>query len=252
MKLGLVASVSWQIAIVIIGLILVLYLKNSLLTTLYLVYLIVMFDQIIFSFRLITAGLKLMVNRSYADFISLSKLIFTDFNYLEIDGKTPETPVIFLSNYPDQAIEYLLFGLLGDKITVVSRDTKDLNSLNKFLLSPVFRKDNHIPVPEKGGSYQASLESIAEHIKTRSIFIHPEADPVNHQRHKLNPLRSGIFKIAEQLGVAVVPLIWSNLNPKSKKHYLFVGNQIKGSAENLKIGFRNFAEEKFQLIRSLC
>ena len=76
-----------------------------------------------------------------------------------------------------------------------------------YLSGVIFQKGKYIPVPSKDSNYDDIKEQIREHIKTKSIFVYPEMVKKRTDIYELCEFRTGIFNIAKELNIPVVPVV---------------------------------------------
>lgn len=124
--------------------------------------------------------------------------------------KIPEKPCILVSNYcakNGQGLGYLGQFNLPIKYCLVVSD------IAQILLKRVFEEDKLIFVPHGSkNNYNIILEKVKEKIEQGYyIFCYIEPSSYEKRAYKINKIRSGMFSIAKQLDIPIVPLVMDNV-----------------------------------------
>ena len=196
--------------LLILGLYLVIRYPNPIIIILFLIYLIVFLHTIILTSYMTAKAFHLIGTGNYSIFQDMARALYHKFLNVEYidDSRTDHLPhnVIYVANYPADAIEYFSFGLF-DNIIVVAKDTKDVRWGGGLLSGIIFQKGKYIPVGSDESNYDQIKEQIRNHIKTKSIFVYPEIISTRRHIYELCPFRSGIFRISRELKIPIVPLV---------------------------------------------
>lgn len=160
--------------------------------------------------------------RSHGLLRIISRLVFSQ------TIKSHNSPCIYICNYPGDVLEYSLVGLLPEKTAFVM-----IESLAN-LVYPIFGKDRLIVAnSKKKGNFDDLHKEITDRIsRGYSIFAYPEKS--YYQRPNpfaMTPFRSGLFTIAKNLNVPVIPIVCSHLNffcgIEEKKCYIRVFDPVR-------------------------
>lgn len=146
-----------------------------------------------------------------------------------VGHSVPNTPVIFVANYPNEFIEYTYYTVVQrnakNPITMVTKDLNKLSLPSRKIFSALFCDKNHISIPEmssgseNGGNFEKTKRDVEKHIYSygRSVWAYPERGGSTKKIYSTQTLRQGFFAIAEQLSVPVVPIVCSHICASSWK-----------------------------------
>ena len=204
------AHLLFYTVITIIWLILILVYRNPGLIILFLIYLLLFYRTIVLGLRLIPSAIQLATTGDYTVFKEISRLIYPKVDWTEKGNSIfAGEKVIYVVNYPGNCLEYFAFGLF-ENIMVVARDPDSMGWKGK-LSGVIFQKGNYIPVDGCTGNYQKVKAQIKNHIQNKSIFVYPEKISTRRHQYDLGLFQSGIFRIASELGIRVVPIVIDHL-----------------------------------------
>jgi 1-acyl-sn-glycerol-3-phosphate acyltransferase len=124
--------------------------------------------------------------------------------------KIPDKPCILMANYcaKKNALDYFSNATIPHKFALI------LSSSHAFLVDRVYEKDRLIYVGHKSkDNYQKIKKSIQDHLKKGYyIFCYIEDITDEKRPFKIKKLRSGIFSIAKELSVPVVPIVMDSIS----------------------------------------
>lgn len=143
--------------------------------------------------------------KNYDFFRKASRMIFTITN----PEKLPKTPSIIVANYPTDFTEYLLSGSLDCKTVLLI-----FKGGAKFVI-PSMGKERVISVDlDKKNNFGLLKEEIKKKVKEGyNIFAYPERDyHLRKNPYRLQNFRTGIFFIAKDLNLPIVPIVYSHID----------------------------------------
>jgi 1-acyl-sn-glycerol-3-phosphate acyltransferase len=130
----------------------------------------------------------------------------------------PTTPCILVSNYSakNNILGYLANATIPVKISMIFSNafTNTLSRVYVNILNRLYEKDALICISkQKGhGNYQKLKDDIADRLaKNYYIFCYVEDLPSERRPYKIKKLRSGIFNIAKELSVPIVPIVTDSI-----------------------------------------
>lgn len=222
------------IAILIIiglGLILFIVTKNIYVLLLTVILLLIFLPTIVAMSNIIKPAIRAMITGNKNLIKDMADEIFTNWHSLKIIGEKPKGHVMYLVKYPDSPIEYLAYKFF-EPVNIVSRGTKILNKVGGSMMDTVFNEEDYIPIyADQGGYYEKARDLIAQRIKSKSIYGYPESSDNNkRERGYVYPLRSGLFRIARELKIPVVPVVVEHLSRdvimSQRTQHIYIGKAI--------------------------
>lgn len=188
------------------------------------VYLSVYWSEILYVIKFLWYGSNILVWGNYHYFQSLSNSTLKHicpYTNIKVRNNIPiktfneyvnfyPDPVIFVSNYVGDPLEYFNVGLMED-ITLVARDFNQTRY--GYFASPLFNKSNFIPLRLGESNYEYLMKETNEHVNIRgkSVFVYPE-EPEGRGKYKLVKFKTGIFNIATELDIPIVPIVWDHFH----------------------------------------
>lgn len=111
----------------------------------------------------------------------------------------PSHPTIFLANYTQDGAEYICCVSLPVKMAIVMAD-------DVYRVTPMKKWVKHCIIRKKG-SYENIKNETESHLRNMiNVFCYVSIPVVG----KVGPLRSGMFRIAKELGVTITPVYLDN------------------------------------------
>ena len=157
--------------------------------------------QIIFTLYIILFfGMK-----NYEFYRKAGRMIF----HITNPEKLPKTPAIIIANYPTDFLEYLLAGSLDCKTVLLI-----FKGGAKYVI-PSMGKERVISVDlDKKNNFSLLKNEIKNKVKEGySIFAYPERDyHLRNDSYRLQNFRTGIFFIAKELNLPIVPIVYSHID----------------------------------------
>ena len=133
--------------------------------------------------------------------IVVSTMYNNGFTFKHNFDKLPSHHTIFVCNHPYNPIDYTAYKLIPKKVAIVAGG---LHFLAKYLC----HKDEYILYNNnKNKNFNMLKDAIAAKIDTTSVLVFVENYKLLTSSSTIAPLRTGIFSIAQQLGVTVTPLV---------------------------------------------
>lgn len=140
--------------------------------------------------------------------------------------KFPVKQTIFVCNYPANLMEYLLyFYSLPGKCCIVVYTGLQLSKVMEM-----FCGKNSVISICKGGQFDKTQKMISDKIKEGyNIMVYNETNFHNRYHiYHINNLRTGIIKIAKNLGVTITPIVFDHISHNfgfisDKKFKIYVG-----------------------------
>lgn len=120
----------------------------------------------------------------------------------------PKNPCILMSNYSAKTniLGYMAHMIIPHKFCLV------LSNSNKNIVDRIYEKDKLIYVDNKKGNYQKIKEEIKDKVeKGYYIFCYIEDIAPEKRPYKIKKLRSGIFNIAKELNIPIVPMVTDSI-----------------------------------------
>ena len=167
--------------------------------------------------------------------------------------KKSEKPVIYMTHHFYGGItDNQLMTLIDDNITILAYNVSTLVDKIISLIGGIF-----VPRGEKG-NYEPIKEMIKIEIeKGKNIMVYPEGKNNQNRKsqHEIMEFRSGLFRIAKELGIDIVPVAIKQNHELGfliipfKKVEIIVGEPIKTdtlSIEELKSKVKSFFVEKYK------
>jgi len=176
---------------------------------------------------------------------------------IHVHGQWPTHPVLFCVNSPNEPLEYLYFSLVAARhscpLSVMSKDrTGRTDYLNKFMDGIFDPKVNHISVRREGGSFEDVRKQLHQHViqNKRSVYFYPSG--AQYKAYQFEPFRTGVFKIAAEYGIPVVPLVFSHLNSlRNRAVHICIGRElVSNQHEELVAHGQDFFMRKMALLKS--
>ncbi len=212
-------------------------------------YLILFFNEIQYSARMVGHAYNILSSDRYERYDNYMDMcettlyhnaskplirLETDNGHIKLDKVKDyinyyREPVIFVSNYIGDPLEYLNVGLMGDKITLVARDMSQTKY--GYLMEGLYNHKNYISLKLGKSNYDYLKNKVERHIRKHSIFVYPEEDK-NRGGYELANFKTGIFKISHELGIPIVPIVWDHYQTNHstitvKPHKITIGQQYK-------------------------
>jgi hypothetical protein len=118
----------------------------------------------------------------------------------------PKEPSIIMANYPTNYIEYFAQALFGHKVCIL------VHAPAVKVLKYLFGEEHLIPVEK--GDFSNVEKHVAEKLKNGyHVFCYIERDYYNRKRdYQLTELRSGMFRIAKNLGTTITPVVIDHID----------------------------------------
>ena len=122
----------------------------------------------------------------------------------------PIRPTIFICNYPSNIIEYLLPSVISENTCIMISNG---NITGK--LTHAFGVDNVLLI-ERGGNFEITQEQVRNKLQSGfNVFVYIERNFVKRKhKYELSPIRSGIFKIANNIGATITPIVIDHIDHK--------------------------------------
>ena len=169
--------------------------------------------------------------------------------------------VIYISNYRDNIMEYMIPGTFKNLYLVAKRFSQN-DRLGKFANFIYHPDHNYLIVETEGGHYDSFKDKIKNLILAGfSIYVYPEGLVKGERSHKydLKPFRVGIFNIAKDFNIKIVPLVndYVTIKHLQGKRYKQIQGEICNpikfkSGENIKDHVRNWMLEELNKLSLDC
>lgn len=218
--------------------------RHWVILALLLLFLALLYELLLHSMQVAMATARMLLDATPGDWSSLIRLadLAYDSGYYRVleHGHWPTQPVLFLSTYPNEILEYWYFGWvakqMSSQLSVMARSMDGLGPLRKSLMGCHFKEDdNYIAVSHDPGQFDTVVEQVAKHYKRgRSIFAYPESNThLAKPLYTMQPLRTGLFRIAARLKIPIVALAWSHLCNKNRAIHLILSPPYSGNYQEL-------------------
>lgn len=141
------------------------------------------------------------ISGGFTTFRRLSSSLFKNYLNLEIRGnQLPQKPTIFVVNYPNSYVEYLVHGLFGPNLCLIAF------SGAAPILRHVYGNDHIIGVGKN--EFDKLHQTVKRKLKNGyNILAYVERDYYNRKHpYDVTELRTGMFHIAQQLGSTITPI----------------------------------------------
>lgn len=133
-------------------------------------------------------------------------------------SKLPTTSTILVCNYCHDRAENLVYLLLPTNCTLIS--AKCIQDVFGVI-------DNHIQKKEKKGTFNYIQKQVDEKMKAgNSIFAYVTSHK-ERRYGQVGDIRSGLFRIAQKLGVTITPLAIDHIYTTSSFHIPYQNFRIK-------------------------
>ena len=137
---------------------------------------------------------------------TISTMYNNTFTFKHNFDKLPSHHTIFVANHPYDPIDYTAYKLIPKKIAIVAGG---LHFLTKYLC----HKDEYILYNNnKNKNFDVLKDAIAAKIDTTSVLVFVENYKLLTSSRTIAPLRTGIFSIAQQLGVTITPIVFDRVD----------------------------------------
>lgn len=205
--------------------------KNVVFLLILIVYVIIFWSTISFMFL----GLDFFFGQvmGLVSYKQGCKDLYNSFFNVKVLGNIHRDNCIYVANYPNTQIGYAMIGYLGD-FTILGRAFKQVGIQAK-LSQIVYNSSNYIEVNKDGGSYESVKNNISKHIKTKPILGYVEDMKLRTNIYTLTTLRQGLFKIAKELNINVVPIVFDHIKYDKygritdRNLKIFIGDQYQPS-----------------------
>lgn len=228
MNTTLLYSLFIPLILLIIILILALVTRNIYIILLLGILILIFLPNIVVASQTTYNLARVVITKNYDLSRNLIDTVFAKWNTLKVVGIKPNRNVMYLVKYPDSPIEYLAFKYF-EPVSLLSKDRGLVNSkIDLGFVNP----DNRILLPnDDKGYYDKTKEMIAHKIKSMSIYAYPESNPINGRLPDVvHPLRTGLFRIAKELNIPVVPVVIENIKRdyilQQRNQHIYIGQMI--------------------------
>lgn len=220
--------------LIIIGLGLILFIikKNIYILLLTVILVLIFLPSIVAITNLVKPAIRAITTGDHKYIKDIADEIFTNWHSLKIVGEKPKGRVMYLVKYPDSPMEYLAYKFF-EPVDIISRNISYMgNGFSSFAMGSVFKEEDYIPVDHRHGNYyEKTRDIIAQRIKSKSIYGYPESSDNNkRERGYVYPLRSGLFRIARELKIPVVPVVVEHLSRdvimSQRTQHIYIGKAI--------------------------
>jgi 1-acyl-sn-glycerol-3-phosphate acyltransferase len=113
---------------------------------------------------------------------------------------------------------------------------------------------NHIIVSRDGGSFEHIRDQVSRHVldRGRSVYFYPSN---GFGPYDVQPFRTGMFRIAADLNIPLVPIVFSHLGgpvfSQDRTIHICIGSEMQSkSFEQLVSHGESFFQSRFHLLRS--
>lgn len=183
------------------------------------------------------------------------KYVSLIFRYLTVDANfehLPKENSLFLVNYPDQRLEYMLQGFFPRDLCLVASDRI------KNFVSLIYPKEQLILLPDGGKNFDKTKNIIKEKIQHYNIFVYINDNKTRISEYHCGKMRKGMFYIAKELGIPITPIAISHIEPicgsiiKNQTIYIRVGSTtIVTNPIQSMIDTRSFLQQNLSRFREL-
>lgn len=207
------------------------------------IFVFVMWRTLFRTYRIIVAGARVLSHPTpgdWSNFTSLGRAIVD--SRIRVYGAWPKEPVIFVVNYPTEVLEYTYLGWAAGlyPLTVIANappktwNGRFLSNPLEYLRACKLKEGvNYIARLSTGHSFETIKKQIAEHVhqRGRSMWIYPETNAgVQRRDYMMRELRNGVFVIAQELCIPVVPIAIGRLSCAMEIPFI-IGPQMKTDAK---------------------
>jgi len=139
--------------------------------------------------------------------IFLSNKLIKCLNFKNNFDKIPNHTTIFVSNYPVNIIEYIASFMLPIETCLVASSTSLAKNLTKLENQIIFDI-------RKNKNFDTLMDLIGEKLKEMSVYVYVENYKNRYGNMNVigSPLRSGVFHMAQKLGVTITPVFVSRIS----------------------------------------
>lgn len=220
------------ILLLIILLIIVVYTQNLIILLVLLIIVLIFLPNIILGLKSIPRIIRGAISGTRTDYRHLADGIFQEWHSLEIIGSKPNRNVIYLAKYPDSFPEYLASQYLDPVVCIAKAPPEPFKSMFRGYYNP----QHWIPYKSGQNSFEYIKSQIRDKIKTSSIFAYPE-EHVKKKRGVVFNFRSGLFKIAKELNIPIVPVVVEYLPiqyvAQPRTQHIWLGSPIDPSVNSI-------------------
>jgi hypothetical protein len=149
---------------------------------------------IMFNHKQIYSETNLKIRRIITNFFR------TNFKFVTNFGKLPTIPCIIVANYITDRVENFVSITIPLKISIISRDwIINYSKLDKIVSGFIIRYKD-------GGTYNSIKTQIADKISQKYCVFSYVSKGKNQKYRYITKIRSGMFRIANELQVPIVPV----------------------------------------------
>lgn len=250
MNLSFMFFVIGVLLLVIILIITTVMTKNIWLLLMTVLTILLFLPNIILGLKSMSRLITMISTGNRQDLRSLADAIFVEHHTLKIvrentdgdidnkvcvNGIKSSQRVIYLAKYPDSIPEYMA-PIYLDPVACIAKAPggKKITGLLKSYYHP----DYWIPFTEsRDTGYHTIKEAIKNKIRTMSIFVYPERRLVQRKRGVVYEFHTGIFKIAKELNIPIVPVVIEYLPiqyiMRSRTQHIWLGAPINPESHTI-------------------
>lgn len=183
----------------------------------------------------------------------ISQILFSMYP-VKILGCLPTQPVLFAVNYPNEFMEYNYYTIFEQHnipIAMMMRTIHEMSAPRQLIFNSLFSEETYIPISKEGGSFAECKQSVQfHHLQGRSIWCYPEEGGSEKRPFEHCQLRSGTFRMAEELSIPVVPVVFSHLRFHSNI-ICIVGDAMRACASVMQYNTTEFFHHHLSWLHSL-